>query len=183
MRRIYDSGALHRDDDEPHAPAEGEDRTPQAVRWLPGAAVSRLFVPDWLRYRAISVDVETPREEYSVGESVSIHVTMSNAMPFPITIRTASPVRWTWSVDGALEASRVPQSDPPDDPHSFRFGRGERKRFTRRWNGMFRVSNSEWEPATPGEYAISAAVNVDDPAAGGLADETTVRLTPSDRSP
>lgn len=177
MRRIYESSALRRDDDEPHAPTENDtDAKPQAMRSVDGAAWSRRLVPNSLRYRAISVDIETAKEAYSPGETVAFRVTMKNSFPIPITIKTASPVLWNWHVDGIEEASHVPLQNPPDEPRGFKFDRSECKQFTRRWQQMFKVSDSEWEPAEPGEYTIGAALNVPDAAEKGLAAETTVRL-------
>lgn len=180
MRRILDSEALHRDDDEPHAPRERRRRSyaPRAIRSVDASALSDWFVPGWLRRRAISVDVETPREAYAVGEAVPFDVTMTNVAPFPVAIETVSPARWTWSVDGHVEASHVEQYDPPAEPGALAFGRGERKRFEKRWTGLFRVSETEWEPAEPGEYAVGAAINVSEPERSGLAAETTVRVVP-----
>lgn len=179
MRRIYESGALSRDDDEPFSPNERESETQiQAIRWVNSTALSRSVVPNWLRHRSISIDVSTPRAEYSVGAGVPFRVTMKNAMPFPITISTRSPVLWTWDVDGVVEASHVPLRDPPDESGEIRFDRGERKRFTKRWQQMFRVSDSEWEPAGPGEYTIGAGINVDGSDEKGLRAATTVRVVP-----
>jgi hypothetical protein len=178
MRRIYESSALVRDDDDPHAPSEGDRETsPQAMRSIDGTAWSRRLVPNWLRYRAVSVDVSTPRREFHPDETVPFRVTMENALPIPVTVAVESPVLWTWHVDGLREASHVP-ADPPDERRGFRFGRSERKVFTRRWRGSFRVAEDEWEPAEPGEYTVGAALNVPDAAGKGLAAETTVRLLP-----
>lgn len=179
MRRIYDSGALHRDDDEPFAPNERDDSVrPQAMKSVDSSLLSRLFVPPTLRHRAVSVTVSTPETEYVVGDPVPFRVTMRNALPIPVAIRTQSPLLWTWNVDGVAEASHVPLRDPPDEPGRFAFDRGERKRFSRRWTQQFRVSESEWEPVEPGEYTVGAGINVDDPAGRGLYDETTVRIRP-----
>jgi hypothetical protein len=181
MRRIYESGAIRRDDDEPFAPREREQSaTPQAVRSINSTAWSRRLVPNGVRYRAISIDVETPQSTYPVGAAVPFRVTMKNAMPFPITIATESPILWTWAVDGLTDASHVPLHDPPDERGGFRFDRGERKRFGKRWEQRFRVDDDEWEAAEPGTYTISAALNVDDPAAKGLYDETTVTIEPDE---
>jgi hypothetical protein len=177
MRRIYESSALSRDDDDPHAPGERErDTTPRAMRSVPSGLLSRLFVPHRLRYRAISVSISTPDTEFPVGSTVPFRVTMKNALPFAVTLPVESPVLWNWHVDGHAEASHVPLRDPPDERRGFRFGRGERKQFTRRWSGSFKISESEWEPAGPGEHTIGAALNVPDAAEKGLAAETTVRL-------
>ncbi|MBV0924971.1 hypothetical protein KTS45_12260 [Halomicroarcula limicola] len=177
MRRIYDSHALKRDDDDSFAPRErrGDDATPAAMRSVPGETLSRLLVPEWLRDRALSVAVETPRDTYQSGTDVPVRVTLKNAFPIPITVRTPTPRLWTWDVDGHPEASKVP-ADLPEEERVFSFDRGERKRFTRRWSQSFKVSETEWEPVGPGEYAIGASLSVPDAAEKGLAAETTVRI-------
>lgn len=177
MRRIYESGALRRDDDDQFSPSErGSGDRPQAMRWVDSTALSRRLLPDAVRDLAVSIEVSTPRTEYALDEWVPFRVTMRNSMPFPITFRTVSPIPWTWNVDGIREASRVSLRNPPDEPGEFRFGRGERKRFTKRWTQTFRVSEAEWEPVAPGEYTIGAGINVDTPSKRGLYDETTVRI-------
>lgn len=177
MRRIYESNALHRDDDEPHAPVERErSHRPQSFRSVNAGWFSRRLVPAWLRHRAVSVELSTPRSEFAVDEAIPFSVEMHNAMPFPVTIRTRSPVCWTWTVDGAREGSRVPLREPPTEPGGFHFDRGERKRFRKEWPQRFRVSEAEWEPAAPGEHTVGAGINVEDPEAAGLYDETTVRI-------
>jgi hypothetical protein len=177
MRRIYESSAVHRDDDDPQAPGEDAgDVQPQAMRTIDGEAWSRRLVPDRLRHYAVSVGVEPRKAAFSPGEQVSFRVTMANAMPFPVTIETRSPLLWTWSVDGVQEAAHVPLHDPPSEPRGFRFGRGERKQFVRTWHQQFQTAAAEWEPAEPGEHNISVALNVADAAEKGLAAETTVEL-------
>lgn len=177
MRRIYESGALHRDDDDGFSPNErrSENRL-QAMRWVNATALSRRLIPDWLRSRAVSIDISTPRTEFPLGEPVPFRVTMANSMPFPITFRTVSPILWTWHVDGLDEASRVPLRDPPNKTGEFRFDRGERKRFRKRWPQTFRTSKTEWEPVEPGEYTIGAGINVANSSKRGLSTETTVRI-------
>lgn len=183
MRRIYESEALRRDDG-PFTPSETEtDYRIQAMRSINSTALSRRVVPHSLRHRAISVSVSTPRTEYEVSEVVPFTVTMRNPLPFPIAIRTASPLLWTWTVDGLPEASEIQLHDPPDERGEFVFDRGERKRITKRWRQRFRVSDSEWEPAEPGTYTIGAELNVDDAVEHGLADETSIRIVPDDRAP
>lgn len=177
MRRIYDSGAIHRDDDDPGAPNEIKRETKlQALRSVPSSTLSDLLVPHGVRHRFVSVDVTTPESEYGVGESIPFTVTIRNHVPFPVSLTTASPVLWTWNVDGDVEASAVPLRDPPGETGRFEFDRGEHKRFHKRWDQMFRVTDTDWEPAEPGEYTIGASVNTTDSAAKGLADETTVRI-------
>lgn len=178
MRRIYESNAVHRDDEDSFSPGERRDHDyqPEAMRTVPSTFLSRLLIPYWLRYRSIAVDVSSPREEYTLEENVPFVVTMKNVMPFPITIPTRSPILWTWEVDGLVEASHVDIRNPPDEERGFRFDRGERKQFAKRWQGMFRVSESEWEPASPGEYTIGAGLNVDGAVKKGLYGETTIRL-------
>lgn len=177
MRRIYESDALHRDDAETHAPNERERNTKlQALRSVPSSTLSDVFIPDRFRHRFVSVDVTTPESEYSVGESIPFTVTIRNRVPFPVSIPTASPLLWEWSVDGNVEGSEVPLRDPPDEAGRFVFDRGERKRFRKRWDQMFRESDSEWSPAEPGSHTIGAAINTADADRKGLAGETTVRI-------
>lgn len=177
MRRIYESRALHRDDEEAHAPAERDrDTRPQAMRSVPSGLLSRLFAPKWLRTRAIAVDVSTPDREFRVGSSVPFTVKLANRLPMPITLPVESPVPWVWSVDDLQEASHVPNHKVPDEPQGFHFDRGERKEFSKRWSGSFQIAPREWEPAEAGEHTIGVALNVADPEAAGLTAETTVRL-------
>lgn len=179
MRRIYDSEALRRDD-AAFTPNERDAARPQAFRSIDGSAWSRRLLPTWLRRRAISVEVSSPRTEFPEGETIPFTVTMKNVLPVPVTIRTLSPLLWTWDVDGDPEASRVSLQDPPNEAGMFEFDRGERKRFRKRWRQLFRVSESEWVPAEPGEYSIGAGINVDDPVSDGLYGETSVRIVPED---
>ena len=174
MRRIYDSGALHRDDDEPQAPSE-HGAQPQAVRSIDGEVWSDRLLPTWLRYRAVSVDIEVPQRSYPAGTEVPFVVTMQNALPVPITLPTDSPRPWTWYVDGVPEASHV--DSVPSEDGSLQFDRGERKQFRRQWDRMFRVSDNEWEPAPAGEYTIGAGLSVADAAERGLYSETTVSVS------
>ncbi|GAB3680303.1 hypothetical protein GCM10028857_02840 [Salinarchaeum chitinilyticum] len=177
MRRIYESSALHRDDDDSFVPNERDvDVQPQAMRSIDGDLLSRHLIPYWLRYRAIAVDVSTERDEYAQGEPIRFAITMRNRFPIPITVPTVSQIPWIWSIDGQRDASAVPTSHAPEEKHGFRFDRGERKRFTRTWQQTFRVAPRNWERAEPGEHTIRAGLNVGD-ATDGVADETTVSIT------
>jgi len=179
MRRIYESDALYRDDDEPGAPRERQrEERPQAFRSVPSGSLSRWLVPDRLRHWGLSLDVATPRAEFRVGEHVPFQVTMKNSLPFPVTVATRSPLLWTWHVDDHREASKLPADGPPEEERGFRFERGERKQFRKRWDGMFKVADAEWERAAPGEYTIGAGLNVEGAAEKGLYSETTVTLRP-----
>lgn len=178
MRRIYESDAISRDDDHFSPNENSSSERPQAMRSVNGSAWSKRLIPHLIRRRAVSVRVTAPNTEFEPDAPIPFTVTMKNALPIPITIRTRSPVRWTWSVDGAQEASRVATRDPPDRSGELHFDRGERVQFRKRWSQLFQVSNREWEPAEEGEYTISAAINVDEPKRDGLYDETTVRITP-----
>ncbi|RRJ29685.1 hypothetical protein [Halocatena pleomorpha] len=178
MRRIYESEALHRDDEEQFTPNQRRSETPfQAMPSVNTTALSRRLLPNWLRNRAVSVSVSTPREEFPLGTTIPFRVTMANALPVPVTFRTRSPILWTWDIDGETKATRTQIREPPDEPGEFRFERGERKRFKRRWKQLFRVSASEWTPAEPGEYTIGAGLNVDNAVQRGLYDQTTVRVS------
>lgn len=176
MRRIYESDAIHRDDEEPAVPNPRESDTPQAFRSVDSTALSRRLLPSRLRQWAISVDVRTPDNEYPIGAQIPFEVTMKNALPMPVTIPVRSRVPWNWSVNGFTEASHLEQEHDKSNPSGFQFDRGERKEFRKRWDGMFKVESARWEEAEPGEYTIGAGVNVDSSAAKGLYDETTIQL-------
>ena len=178
MRRIYESEALHRDDSDGFSPNERSDTKLQAMRWVNATAVSRRILPYWLRDRAISMSVSTPKTEFALGERIPFRVTMANSMPFPITFRTRSPIPWVWHVDGMDDAARVSVRDPPEKRGEFRFDRGERKRFTKQWSQMIRVSKSEWEPVEPGEYTIGARLNVENHSRRKLEAKTTIEIVP-----
>lgn len=177
MRRIYESGAVDRDDRNPYQPNERDaTTTPQAMRTVPAETLSRHLVPHRLRSWGISVDVSTPKDTYEVGNAIPFVVTLKNVLPFPIAIPTNSPLVWNWHVDGFAEASQVTLETPPDRDATFSFARGERKRFHKRWDQMFRIGKHEWEPAAPDQYTISACIDVDNPKKRDLHAETTVRI-------
>lgn len=176
MRRIYESDALNRDDEDPFRPGKDDEKQrPQAAKTLPATTLSNWLVPRWLRYKAVTVSVSTPRSVYEQGDPIPITIRMHNSLPFPITLRTRSRRAWSWEVDGHKDASQVPEK-PTQEGGEFVFDRGEHKRFKRTWHQMFQVSSSEWEQAATGDYAITAAVNVDTTDQRTLADQTTVRI-------
>lgn len=171
MRRIYESDALRDDDADPHMPTANDDGDSRTIRW---EKASHALMPERLRPRAITVSVETDRETYAPDDTVGFRVEFANRLPLPVVIRTTSPVRWTWALNGLERASKV-TDDPPQEATLFEFARRERKRFTRRWSQRIRVGDREWETADPGEYTLSVGVN----AARGadrLRDETTFRV-------
>lgn len=179
MRRIYESSAVRRDDSDPFSPTEasGGDQ-PQSSRWVPSTWLSRNLIPHWLRYRLLSVSIETPQTEFPYKSQVPFIFRIKNSAPFPITITTTSPIFWNWTVDGLVEASHVDGDQPAKERSTFTIGRGDRVTISRTWKGMFRVSDLEWEWAEPGEYTLAAAVNVENPEKKGLAAEETIRITP-----
>jgi hypothetical protein len=173
MRRIYESRALEYDDDDPYSPKRtaDDDRTRRAIDW---ASASHALVPRTLRPRAVGVSVETDRQRYGTDETVHFRVSFRNLVPFPIALRTDSPVRWTWSIDGVDEASHV--TNYPDDASLFRFSRSETKTFERSWSQRFRESARTWEPAAPGEYVLAVRVNASGADEKGLTGETTFTI-------
>lgn len=178
MRRIYESDALSRDDDAFTPRERDEDTSPQAFRSINAAAWSDRLLPHRLRCMAVSVRLETPQREFQQGETVPFRVTMKNRLPIPVTIRTASPVLWRWSIDGYTEASHVALRNPPEETAKLGLDRGETLRFNKEWSQMFRVTDDEWEPAEPGEYSLRAEINVDSERDLKLSDETTIEIVP-----
>jgi hypothetical protein len=176
MRRIYESRALEYDEEDPHKPnRKGSDRDgDRGSRTINWEAASHALVPRRLRALALGVEVETDSDVYGPEEPVNFRVTFRNRVPFPIWLETTSPVRWSWSIDGLEEASRL--ANHPDDGGVFRFGRGERKRFRRRWPQRFRESHGTWRPAERGEHTLAVRINAPDADARGLRAETTFRI-------
>lgn len=171
MRRVYDSEALRRDDDDPFSPVEDDTGSRGHVNW---DNLSHAFVPQALRSRAIVVDIETEKDSYEPGEDVHFGVTFYNRLPIPITIITATPKRWEWSVDGNPEGSERPVTHP-EDRSPFQFGRSERKRFRRHWNQRIRIDEREWREAEPGEHTLSVEIGAVS-GANRLRAETTFRI-------
>lgn len=177
MRRIYESSALHRDDEDPFSPRErGKKEKPQAMRFVPSRLLSNLLIPESLRQLAITVSVQTPKNAYPERTRIPFRVTMRNHMPFPISLRTDSPLVWSWNVDGVEEASHVPLRESLDDNGVIQFSRGERIVATRHWDQTFRLSETEWERAAPGEYTIGAGITRENATACGLYDQVTVSI-------
>ncbi|MWV40949.1 hypothetical protein [Natrialba sp. INN-245] len=172
MRRIYDSRALERSEDDPFVPNAADESGSRTVDW---AAFSHAFVPTAMRTRAISVTVSTDRDRYAPGDGVEIAVEFRNPLPVPIRLRTDSPNVWRWAVDGHDAASTIPRG-VPERPSTFSFARGERKRFNRRWPQRLQIDDGEWETVGPGTYTIEAGVTRDDAADRGLTDRTTIEI-------
>lgn len=177
MRRIYQSSALRRDDDDPFAPHErsGGDE-PQSMRTVPATWISRYLVPGWLRDRVVSVDIEVRTESVPPRTAVPFRVSIRNRAPLPVTVPTLSPLYWEWSVNGVDQASEVPTRPIDAEADSFTLKRGQELRFEREWNGMFQVTDDEWDWATPGEYTLAVRLNVDGANRRGLAAATTVTI-------
>lgn len=177
MRRIYESEALSRDDEENFTPHEHTVKEePQSFRSINSSAWSDRLLPHFVRCAAVSVRVAVPRREFEVGETVPFRVLMKNRLPVPVTIKTETPVLWSWLVDGYEDAARVSLRDPPAKTAKLQLDRGETLRFDKRWSQKFRVSEREWEPAGPGEYTLRARINVDTEREYNLADETTIEI-------
>jgi hypothetical protein len=167
---------VDRSDEDPFRPNESVERhRPRAAKTLPAATLTRWLLPARLHRWAVSVSVDTPATAFERGEPVPVSIEFRNPLPVPVTVRTRSPVPWTWHVDGHRDASEVPEP-LPESPTRFTLDRGERRRFTRRWEQSFRVSETEWRPADPGEHTIGAGLDVADAAEKGVYDETTVRI-------
>lgn len=180
MRRIYDSAALDRDDRDPFRPGgRGRDYRPQAMRWVNSSWLSRQLLPQWLVRRAVTVAIRTNRPRYAVGEGVPFEVEFKNHLPAPITIRTGSPVGWTWTVDGH-PGTRVGVDEGPDDgPWAFRLDRGERRCIRRVWNGAFRTGETEWRRPDPGAHTLAVTIDTVGGSRPGLRAETAFKLVES----
>lgn len=171
MRRIYESDAVVRDE-HPHTPAPTSTEGRSTVDW---AALSHAVLPERIRSRAVAVTVETDRETYRPGQPVGVRVTLRNRLPVPVTLRTRSPIRWQWAVDGVPGGSLL-DHPTPDHRATLSFRRRERKTFVRHWYQTIPESADRWRPVEPGEHVITAWINVNEPVARRLHAETTVNI-------
>ncbi|MFB6103018.1 MAG: hypothetical protein ABEJ73_10685 [Haloplanus sp.] len=146
---------------------------PETSRSFDVAKASHALLPRAIRRRALTLDCTTDRERYAPDDPVCFRVTVRNRLPVPIRLRTASPVPWTWSVDGVDRASTVDADALPDDSSILRFSRRETKTFEGVWYQRFRVADDEWVAADPGKHTLGARLLVD---TTGLAATTTVRI-------
>lgn len=179
MRRIYESDAIERHDTRPFTPRELEgDFEPQSFRYINSGAWSDRLLPRRVRTWALRLSVEVPTGPFTRGEPVPFRVQVRNRLPIPVSVRTASPVLWTWSIDGHEEASMVPLRSPPDEEGRFRVARGDRVIFERSWNGHLRVNDREWVPAELGEHTLAARINTVGGPVEGLYDEVTFHVEP-----
>lgn len=160
MRRIYESDAITRDDERPFIPGRRpDDYEPQSFRFINSSAWSDWLLPHRVRCWAVTVSLSLPKRTFKRGETVPFRITMRNRFPIPVSVRTYSPVVWTWSVDGHDLASTVSDRDQPGEESKLRLNRGERIAFERHWDGYFKISDSEWIPAEPGEYELEVRIN------------------------
>ncbi len=173
MRDVLETNAVRRDDSDPFVPGEdGGRRSRSAFDW---PNVSHALMPTRLRDRAVSVSIRTNKPRYDPEETVHFRVSMANRIPFPVSLKTRSPVLWSWAVEGVEQATRLGE-DRPDEPGLLRFGRSERKTFERRWSQRIQDLDGRWTPVEAGEYELSAWINVDGADGRGLADATTVTV-------
>lgn len=177
MRRIYESEALTRDD-EPFTPHEREDDyEPQAFRSIDASAWSDRLIPHGVRCRSVRVDITTPQETFENGQAVPFQIRIRNSLPIPITVRTVTPVIWTWNVDGAPNANRSSPPSLPEEQGALYLDRGETRTFGKRWNQRFQVAKRRWEPAPPGTYSLGVEINTERNYEN-LRDSTEIRIAP-----
>lgn len=183
MRRIYESEAIHRDDEEPHSPSElAVEQSKSTVTanqhrsLLDWSKASHALIPRRFRDRTIEVTVQTDRDVYASDEPVGIRIVFRNRVPFPVVIPTPTRRRWDWAVDGKPRAATEEFEPAPSERTLLSFYRSETKVFERTWRRRFRTARDRWEPAPPGAYEISAYISVDKPERRGLYASTTISL-------
>lgn len=178
MRRIYESNALRRETGPftPHG-SPGRDKGPSPPD-PDDTGILDSIVPSAIKRRGITIDVSTPQDVYEPDTPVPFRISLHNRLPFDISIRTPTPLLWTWEVNDVPNAAHISLENPPDESQKHAFSSGERKRFVKRWPQRFRVSKSEWERATPGTYTIRARVNLPELDHENLSSETTVEIRP-----
>jgi hypothetical protein len=120
-----------------------------------------MLVPHGVARRAVTASIETDRDTYRAGEPVAIDIEFRNRLPVPVTLRTPSRRLWTWTFDGHPEARRE-RRYLGDVPGELSFRSRERKRITRRWDGLVkRKDKREWVEPVRGDHEIAAYVALD----------------------
>jgi hypothetical protein len=179
MRRIYESDALSRDDEKSFTPGErDDDPKPQAFRSINASVWSDHFIPHRIRRWAVSVSLKTPKSTFDREEGIPFRFVVKNHLPMPVSLNTASPILWNWSVDGHNRATQVTIREIPEEQSKFKLDRGETIRFQKTWDQMFRIDEREWEPAGPGEHTLRAGINLNTTGDHNLNDELTVTVNP-----
>ena len=129
----------------------GFDETTNYVDQLLGRAV-----PQVLARWAVVASIETDRDRYAPGEPVDITIEFRNRLPVPVSVRTPRPRLWTWTFDGDPEASDE-RRYVGNRPGRFDFRARERKRITRRWDGLVRRdAERRWVEPARGEHELAA---------------------------
>ncbi|PCR92024.1 hypothetical protein [Natrinema ejinorense] len=139
------------------------------------------LVPPAVARRAVAVSVGTDRDVYERDDPVEITVEFKNRLPIPVELPTPGQRRWGWTVDGELEASDE-RRYTREQPATFDFRGGERKRVSVTWNGRLeRVRHGNRRESVlpePGEYEIRAFVATQG-TDGSPGDSTTITLRSS----
>ncbi|WP_129112841.1 hypothetical protein [Halegenticoccus tardaugens] len=132
------------------------------------------FVPQAVARRALSVDLDTDRDRYRLGEAVELTVTIANRLPVPTTVATPQRQLWGWTVDGEPEASDETRY-ASDAAGQLSFRARERKVVSVTWSGRFKRvgERTTWELPEPGTHEIRAFVATRPPRA---ADSVEIRI-------
>jgi len=147
----------------------GFDETTNYVDRLLGQTV-----PQALARRAVVASIETDRDRYRPGDPVEITIEFQNRLPLPVSIRTPGQQLWTWTFDGAPEASDELRY-LRDRPGRLDFRARERKRVHRRWDGLVeRSAERRWVEPEPGEHELAVYVALEGPPRPEA--RTTVRI-------
>jgi hypothetical protein len=154
-RREFDDGTLHSRD------------LNLFTRGLSG------FVPKPVANRAVSISVETDKEQYDGDEVAEITIRIHNRLPLPVEIVTTGRRIWGWRVDGLLSASDEKLYER-SDPRGFSIQARETLTIQREWDFRFKREGTptRWERAERGEHEIEAFLATDPQKT----DSTTIEL-------
>jgi hypothetical protein len=140
----------------------------------------RKFVPQAVARRALTVDVDTDRDTYAVGEPVRFRMRVRNRLPLPVAVETPDRRLWGWTVDGELEASDEPRfvDSTRETPGTLALRGGQRLTIERTWRGRFRRVRDDgptrWVDAEPGRHELGVFLAYE----GGPRATTTFEVTP-----
>lgn len=142
-------------------PGESDDRLGFDEVSSPVDVVLGRLVPQALARRAVTASIETDRDTYRAGEPVDLTIEFVNRLPVPVSLRTPGRQLWTWTFDGLHEASEEKRY-LGEATGQLDFDSRERKRITRRWNGLVKSADKrEWVEPSRGEHELAAYVALD----------------------
>lgn len=136
------------------------------------------IVPRRLRYRFISIDIESEKKTAEPGEEIPIEVMITNHAPITIPVSLRCSTFWGWSIDEFHEGT---DTDLYTSNSKTVGVRGHQTySLSRTWTGYIEYtddSGRRFEPLSEGEHTLEAWINIPEPNRFGLRVSTTIEIS------